>query len=297
MIETLTRTGPLAEELSDLARRVQASVVGVRGHGAGYGSGVVWNASGLVVTNHHVAPRDEALIDFGDGLWRPARTVARSERHDTAALQVTGELPADLTPAQIGDARSLRPGELVVAVGNPIGERRAVTLGMVSGAPRGDASDDRDVVRVAITLRPGNSGGALADAQGRVVGIPNMVVGRGLGVAVPSHVVERMLETSAQPRPQPLGIVGRWVELPARLAARHRAIGTLGLLVLEVASASRAERSGVMLGDVIVAPRPGRDGAVELIAQIEAAAAGAGGTLTIVRAGAIRRLTIDPAAA
>jgi serine protease Do len=297
MIETLTRTGTLAQELAELALRVQASVVGIRGDGAGFGAGVVWNDAGLVVTNHHVAPREQAMIDFGDGAWRPARVVARSERHDAAALQLTGDIPAGITPAEIGDARALRVGELVVAVGNPVGERRAVTLGIVSGAPRGAVSaDERDVIRTAITLRPGNSGGALADVQGRVVGIPNMVVGRGLGIAVPSHVVQRMLDRADQPAAQPLGITGRWVELPARIAARHRAVGTLGLLVLEVTPGSRAERAGVAMGDVVVAPQAGREGAVELIAQIEAVAAGSGGALTIVRAGAVRRLELAAAA-
>ncbi len=297
MIETLTRTGNLADELAELALRVQASIVEIRGDGAGYGSGVVWNGAGLVVTNHHVAPRERALVELGDGNWRPARVVARSERHDLAALEFAGVLPSSSTPAQIGDARSLRPGELVVAVGNPIGERRAVTLGMVSGAPAPANRDDRDIIRVAITLRPGNSGGALADVHGRVVGIPNMVVGPGLGIAVPSHVVQRMLEGSDHPAQQPLGILGRWVELSPSLAMRSGLGPRLGLLVLEVAPGSRAERAGVAMGDIVVAPRSGREGAVDLIAQIEAAAAGAPGTLVVVRAGAVLRLEIAGAAA
>ncbi len=297
MIETLTRTGNLAQELAELALRVKASVVGIRGEGAGFGAGVVWNDAGLVVTNHHVAPREQATIDFGDGTWRPARVVARSERHDAAALQLSGEVPAGLTPADIGDARLLRAGELVIAVGNPVGERRAVTLGIVSGPPRGEASDEPDVIRTAITLRPGNSGGALADVSGRVVGIPNMVVGRGLGIAVPSHVVQRMLERADRPAAQPLGIVGRWVDVPAAVAQRLGLTASLGLLVLEASPGGRAERAGVAMGDVVVAPRAGRAGAVDLIAQIEAAAAGDGGTLTIVRAGALRRLDIAAAAA
>ncbi len=295
MIEALTKTGNLAQELAELALRVQASVVGIRGDGAGFGSGVVWNGAGLVVTNHHVAPRERATIEFGDGSWRPARVIARSAHHDLAALEVIGALPESYTPAGVGDARRLRPGELVVAVGNPTGERRAVTLGIVSGAPGGASGSEREVIRTAITLRPGNSGGALADVHGRVVGIPNMVVGPGLGIAVPSHVVQRMLERSGRPAPQPLGILGRWVELPPSVAARSGLGPRLGLLVLEVARGSRAEWAGVAMGDVIVAPRPGREGAVDLIAQIEAAAAGERGVLVILRAGAVLRVEVAAA--
>jgi serine protease Do len=297
MIDVLTRTGDLAQELAELALRVQASVVGIRGDGAGLGSGVVWNREGLVVTNHHVAPRNHARVEFGDGAWRPARVVARSERHDLAALQVTGDLPDSYTPAEIGDARALRPGELVIAVGNPIGERNAVTLGIVSGPPpAGAAADERDVIRTAIRLRPGNSGGALADVSGRVVGIPNMVVGPGLGIAVPSHTVQRMLHRASRPTPELLGIVGRWVELPASLLAAYALPTPLGLLVLEVASGSRAERAGLRMGDVIVAPREGRAGATDLIAQIEATRSGYGGNLSVMRAGTLLRLELAAAA-
>jgi serine protease Do len=297
MIEVLTRTGRLAEELAELALRVQASVVGIRGDGAGFGSGVVWRSDGLVMTNHHVAPRSHASVDFGDHVWRPARVVARSERHDLAALQVSGELPDQLTAAEVGDARALRPGELVIAVGNPIGERKAVTLGMVSGPPGGARSDERDVIQAAITLRPGNSGGALADVGGRVVGIPNIVVGPGLGIAVPSHVVQRMLDRAARPVPEPLGILGRWVDLPLSLVNSYALPARLGLLILEIAPGSRAERAGVEMGDVIVAPREGRVGAGDLIAQIEAARGGAGGGLTLIRAGALLRVELAPVAA
>jgi S1-C subfamily serine protease len=297
MIEALTRTGILAQELAELALRVQASVVAIRSDGPGFGSGVAWNDAGLIVTNHHVAPRSRASVRLGHRDWRPAHVVARSERHDLAALQVAGDLPDSVMPAQIGDARALRPGQLVIAVGNPVGERNAVTLGIVSGAPAGAISaDERDVIRTAITLRPGNSGGALADVYGQVVGIPNMVVGPGLGIAVPSHVVRRMLDRASRPTPEPLGILGRWVELsppPASAMVAPR----LGLLVLEVAAGSRAERAGVTMGDVIVSPRDGRAGATELIALVEAASGGEGGVLTVIRAGTLLRLDLAPVAA
>jgi serine protease Do len=266
---------------------VQRSVVAIQGNGAGFGSGVIWNAEGLVVTNHHVAPRDDARIEAGDGVWRSARVVARSTHEDIAALQIIGDVPATATPAQKGDARALRPGELVLAVGNPAGERNAVTLGMASGPAPGIENDgERDVIRAAITLRPGNSGGALVDVNGRVVGIPNMVVGRGLGIAVPSHVVERMLKRANTASTPPLGVLGRWVEVPEPDRPGKRQALRLGLLVLEVAHGGRAARAGITMGDVIIAPHAGRAGAATLIAQVEAARSGESVVVHILRAGA-----------
>ncbi len=185
----------IQDELAALAERVSASVVAVRGSRAGVGSGVVWNEQGLVITNAHVATSPWAEIELGNGERLKAQVVGRSPELDLAALQVVGPLPmAGLTPALIGDSRTLRTGELVVAVGNPQGERNVATLGVVgSVGPVEWSGSPRDVIRVAITLRPGNSGGALADAWGRIVGIPHMVVGAGLALAVPTHIVRQFL--------------------------------------------------------------------------------------------------------
>jgi serine protease Do len=112
-----------------------------------------------------------------------ARVVRRAPALDLAALEVDGTLDA---PARVGDSEQLRVGEIVIAVGNPMGERNAPSLGIVSLAPD-------DVLRLAITLRPGNSGGALVNTRGEVVGIPNMVAGSGLALAVSSRTVARFL--------------------------------------------------------------------------------------------------------
>ena len=200
VIDTVATTGPWAgrvsEDLAALAGRVSASVVAVSNGRAGVGSGVVWNDRGLVVTNAHVATGDSAEIVLPNGDRLNARVVARSRHLDLAALQIAAPLPAaGLIPAEIGDSAHLNVGELVVAVGNPMGERNVVTLGMVGGSGPAPWDDNRrDVIRVAITLRPGNSGGALADTRGRVVGIPNMVVGPGLALAVPTRAVRRFLD-------------------------------------------------------------------------------------------------------
>jgi serine protease Do len=177
---------PLAAAAAGLAARLARVTVEVRGRGRGagaaaVGSGVVWHPDGLILTNAHVAHQDVTVV-LADGGARRARLVARDVRRDLAALVVdaTG-LPAAL----IGDSGALRVGELVLAVGNPMGLVRALSAGLVHAVgPRAIHADLR--------LAPGNSGGPLADAQGYVVGLNAMIVG-GLAVAVPSREARRFV--------------------------------------------------------------------------------------------------------
>ena len=174
----------LSSALGDLAREVSRSVVVVRGGPGSSGSGVVWDRPGLVITNHHVVPGPTAQVLLPDGHRYAARVSRRAPELDLVALEFSPEAPLPL--ARIGESTALRPGDLVLAVGNPMAERNAATLGVVSSRPD-------DLLRVAINLRPGNSGGGLANARAEIVGIPNMVVGRGLALAIPTSVVQRFL--------------------------------------------------------------------------------------------------------
>lgn len=176
----------LSAAFGELAREVSRSVVVVRGGPGSSGSGVVWDRPGLVITNHHVVPGPTAQVILPDGTRYAARVSRRSPELDLVALDVASDAALLEAMAQVGDSTRLRAGDLVLAVGNPMAERNAATLGMVS-APASD------LLRVAINLRPGNSGGALANARAEIVGIPNMVVGRGLALAVPTHVVQSFL--------------------------------------------------------------------------------------------------------
>ena len=195
ILESVASTEGLSDDLAELARKVRASVVAVRGTASGGGAGVVWDRRGIVITNHHVAPGQRAEIDLGDGECLPARVIGQSRQLDLAVLRIDQEVtPGLLAPATIGDSSRLQVGELVVAVGNPLGERNAVTLGLVSGHGKVNWPDgSRDVIQVGITLRPGNSGGALANTRGQVVGIPHMVVGAGQALAIPSNTVTQFL--------------------------------------------------------------------------------------------------------
>jgi serine protease Do len=196
----------LSGELAELAARVRSSVVVVHSQQSGWGSGVIWGepygSRGIVVTNDHVVPGPTAEVRFHGGGRYQARVVARSRDLDLAALQLEDPIPsAELHPAVIGDSQTLPVGAVVIAVGNPMGERNSVTLGIVSanGSVRygrrhhEEEPTAREVVQMAMTIRPGNSGGALTDVAGHVMGIPHVVVGYRQAIAVPSHVVQKFL--------------------------------------------------------------------------------------------------------
>jgi serine protease Do len=223
---TLAQIPALSGEVAKLAERARQSVVLVQaGRGRG-GSGVIWSAEGLVISNAHVVPGDEARVTLPEGGERRARVIARAEAHDLVALQVEGARA--LRPADIGASSALRVGEIVAAVGNPLGMRNAVTLGVVSGLPAPGAESFGGVLQLSLTLRPGNSGGALFNARGEVVGIPHMIVRNGLALAVPSEAVAQLLRGELGTRGR-LGIGVRWVQLPASFAARAGLPGEHGL--------------------------------------------------------------------
>jgi serine protease Do len=171
--------------LAGVAERLARVTVQVHSGGRSAGAGVVWLRRGVVVTNAHVATGPAAEVVLPDGRVLQARVIARDPRRDLALLSAPAE---DLEPALHADARGLRAGELVVALGHPLGVTYAMALGVVHRAPTG-ARGPAGWLHADIRLAPGNSGGPLADTAGRVVGINAMIVG-GLGIAVPSHVVE-----------------------------------------------------------------------------------------------------------
>jgi len=177
-------TTELDGALAALAERVRASTVCVHdARGRGSGSGIVWPGD-LVITNAHVAGGSHAIIETREGRRVRAEVVRRDPSRDLAALRVEGGA-LGLAPATLRSAAELRTGELVFAVGNPLGLVGAVSAGLLQGC------NGRWVV-ADVTLAPGNSGGPLADAAGRVVGV-NSLIARGLALAVPSDAVAAFL--------------------------------------------------------------------------------------------------------
>src|ERR1700745_3618889 len=171
----------------------QARSVG-RGTGESLGSGVVYTGDGFLLTNAHVVGRAAGgTAAFSDGTSVPFRVVGADPLSDLAVLRANGETPA---PAELGEADQLVVGQLVVAVGTPLGLAGSVTAGVVSALGRSLPARGRvieDVIQTDAALNPGNSGGALADASARVVGINTAVAGVGLGMAVPVNATTRKI--------------------------------------------------------------------------------------------------------
>ncbi|HEX6290686.1 MAG TPA: trypsin-like peptidase domain-containing protein [Herpetosiphonaceae bacterium] len=250
----------ISDGLAGLIGKVQDSVVQVRSGRRGSGSGIVWRSDGIVMTNHHVVgSREHVSVLFNDDREIQARVIARDPVLDLAALSVDAiGLPA----AEIGVSSTLRVGELVLAVGNPWGQRGVVTAGIISAVGEIETSwrsGKAEYIRSDVRLAPGNSGGPLLDAQGRVIGVNAMIFGGDLGVAIPSHIATQFLLVAEGQRPM-LGVGVQPVPLPASfqaLAQRDR-----GLLVVELLSGGAAERAGFYIGDVLldVAGKPVLDG-------------------------------------
>ncbi|HEY8259442.1 MAG TPA: trypsin-like peptidase domain-containing protein [Gemmatimonadales bacterium] len=180
---------PIAEELEHVAAALREVTVRVRIGGSGEGAGVLWRPDGIVVTNAHVARGRAGEVRLPDGRTVDATLAARDARLDLAALRI----PAGTYPiAAHCEATSLVPGALVLAFGHPLGVPNALSLGVVHHVASDDSGEPR-WIRADIRLSPGNSGGPLADAHGRVVGINTLVAG-GLGYALPLNIVARFLE-------------------------------------------------------------------------------------------------------
>jgi S1-C subfamily serine protease len=229
------------------------------GWGGGNGSAVAFTPDGFLVTNAHVvAGAERGTATFVDGDELGFEVVGRDPLSDLAVVRTSG---SDLIAAPFGDAARLRVGQLVVAIGNPMGFAGSVTAGVVSALGRSLAARDgqasrlvENVIQTDAALNPGNSGGALADIRGRVVGINTAVAGVGLGLAVPVDAATRLilaaLMRDGRVRRAYLGIVGGTRRLPPPLAAR---LGrNAGLEVVQLLDGSPAAAAGVRAGDVIV---------------------------------------------
>jgi S1-C subfamily serine protease len=226
-----------------------------RGRG-GAGSASVITQDGYLLTSAHVvAGATTAEATFTDGSTCTADVVGRDPLSDLAVLLARGDTP---TAVEHGDAATLRVGQLVVALGNPLGLAGSVTAGIVSGLgrslPTASGRVVDEVIQTDAALNPGNSGGVLADSSGRMVGVNTAVAGVGLGLAVPINATTReivsTLMTKGRVRRAWLGIAGTTIPLPPQLAAR---IGSpTGMQVATVVEGSPADRAGIHRGDIMV---------------------------------------------
>ncbi|WP_367128833.1 S1C family serine protease [Saccharothrix sp. HUAS TT1] len=284
-----------------VAKSVTPHVAGVR-VGRGTGSAVVFTDDGHLLTNAHVVTGGrEGTAVFADGSESAFAVVGADPLADLAVLRAEGGAPG---PAAFGDADRLQVGQLVIAVGNPLGLAGSVTAGVVSALGRAvPVSNGRagrvieDVIQTDAALNPGNSGGALADSAGAVVGITTALAGIGLGLAIPMNsTTRRILSTllvEGRVRRAYLGVVGAPAPLPDAVAERtgQRA----GVRLVQVVPGGPAERAGLRDGDLVlsVARTPVGD-AQGIQRQLFAEAIGLPLPVTVLRNGAMVDVVATP---
>jgi S1-C subfamily serine protease len=270
----------------------------------GGGSAVVITPDGFMLTSAHVVASADAdgRASFVDGRELDFEVIGSDPLSDLAVLRADG---GELVPAELGDAERLRVGQLVVAIGNPHGFTGSVTAGVVSALgrslPTRSGANVRvvdNVIQTDAALNPGNSGGALADGRGRVVGINTAVAGVGLGLAVPINAATRRviaaLMTEGRFRRAYLGIAGGPRPLPPRLA---RKLGRrAGVEIVQVVEGGPADRAGLRPEDLIVeldgTPIEGMD---ELQRVVVSELIGRSVRAKVIREGRERDLELVPA--
>jgi len=279
--------------VTSVAQRLTPQVASVRlPHGGG--SAVVFDPGHLITNAHVVGSSRHGTATFSDGSEAPFEVVGSDPLSDLAVLRADGTLPF---PAELGNANDLVVGQLVVAVGSPLGLSGSVTAGVVSALGRAlPARHGRttrlieDVIQADAALNPGNSGGALADSAGRVVGINTALAGIGVGLAVPiNDTTRRIIGTllvEGRVRRAYLGIVGTPAPLPDDVAERtgQRA----GLRIVETVPGGPADVAGLRAGDIVltVARTPVRD-AQGIQRQLFAEVIGTRLAVTVLRNGAM----------
>lgn len=228
---------------------------------SGSGSGVVVSPDGIVLTNNHVVDGASRIeLSLADGRRFRARLIGRDQETDLAVLR--GETTETLPSTRLADSKRVRPGQIAIAIGNPLGFQSSVTAGIVSAVGRSlRGSNGRvigDVIQTDASLNPGNSGGPLASTSAEVIGINTAMIAGAQGIcfSVASntalHVLSQILANGRVRRGQ-IGIVGEQVPLPGRLRDLAGLTQSSGVLVRDVASESPAAIAGARAGDVIVA--------------------------------------------
>ena len=232
----------------EIAESLRRSTVLVYAGPRGNGSGVIWSSDGVIVTNAHVARRAQLRVQLWDARELDATVVSSDPVSDIATLRVNAK---NLPAASAADSSRVRPGELAIAIGNPLGFVGALTTGVIHAVGPLPGLGPQSWVQAGVRLAPGNSGGPLADAAGRVIGINTMVAGR-LALAIPSNAVSDFVSGAHANRERNdgwLGVTLYPVEVPR---SGNRAARVFGLVVLEVEPGSPAARGSILPGDILL---------------------------------------------
>lgn len=227
---------------------------------SGIGSGVIVSADGYILTNNHVvAEAREIKVTVSDKREFDATVVGTDPKSDLAVIKIKGA-PSGLRPAEFGDSSKLRLGDVVLAIGNPLGVGQTVTMGIVSAKGRADLgiAAYEDFIQTDAAINPGNSGGALIDTEGKLVGINTAILSRsggyqGIGLAIPSSMAQPIMETLKQSGKVSRGFLGVGIQDVDRdLATALKLSGPNGVLLTEVRGGGPAGKAGLSRGDVVV---------------------------------------------
>jgi serine protease Do len=241
----------------EIAEHLRRSTVLIHSGSRGSGSGVIWSSNGTLVTNAHVVRSPRPTVQLWDGREFQATLHSRDSLRDLAQLRIDA---ANLPAASAADSSQLRAGELAIAIGNPMGFVGALATGVIHGVGPLRGLGPHSWVQAEVRLAPGNSGGPLADASGRVVGINTMVAGR-LALAIPSNAVRDFL--SATPNDDRLGVTLHPASIP-NPANRGK---VFGLVVLEIEPESPAALASLLPGDILLGTEEKRFASLEDLAR------------------------------
>ena len=242
--------GEVAERLRRSTVLIHSGSSGSR-RASGSGSGVIWSRTGLIVTNAHVVPGSKARVHLWDGRAFEAEVTDRDHSSDLAGLHVMAE---GLPSVSIADSSGVRAGELVLAIGNPLGFVGALSTGVVHGVGTVRGLGPSTWIQANLRLAPGNSGGPLANASGEVIGINTMVAG-GLALAIPGNAVKSFLNTGAS---------AAWLGASV-YATQIPSLGNkiFGLVVLEIQQGSPAATASLLPGDILLGTEEQKFASVE----------------------------------
>ncbi|HZY06004.1 MAG TPA: trypsin-like peptidase domain-containing protein [Anaeromyxobacteraceae bacterium] len=296
----MSRLSDLSSDLADLVAHASPGVVGLERR-RGQGSGVALTPDGYVLTNAHVAGRSGRLgVRLPGGEEAPGEVVGADERTDLAVVRAEAR---GLATLPLAEDRSLRVGELVLAIGNPLGFERSVSVGVVSAlyralpTPQGGLLDG--LVQTDAAVNPGNSGGPLLDAEGRVVGVTTAMIpwAKGMGFAVPARTaswVAAVLMQHGEVRRPFLGIAVRGEELAPALA--HELGHPRGVRVLRVEAGTPAERASLAERDLLLSANGSPLDTLDDLQRVLVLSAPPEVKLDLVRRGQRLQVSIRPAA-
>lgn len=293
-----------SEAVIATVERVGPAVVGVR-TSSGHGSGFVFTPDGFVLTNSHVIAGARVVdVSLVDGRSFRAGLVGDDPHTDLAVLRIGGPADGPFAWTTLGESRGVRVGQVVVAIGNPLGLQHSVTSGIVSALGRSlRARSGRlldDVIQSDAALNPGNSGGPLVTTRAEVIGVNTAMIqgAQGLSFAVASdtaRVIAMWLMRDGFVRRSYLGIGGQNVAVPRRLARAHRIAAASGVLITSVVSTGPAAAAGLLEGDLLIGfagePVTGIDDLQRLLTEERI---GAGTPIVVLRRAERRDLLVVP---